>query len=186
MARLHEQNSTEARCLEFLILTEARLSQACEPPWMEIDLGERTWTIPGSRMKTGREHRVALCDRAMAILARQRADHPDSDYVFSRDNGRRPVATRQVWTTCKAIAQVTVHGFRSSFRDWAAEQTTYPREMAELALAHRIGTAVERAYLRSDMLDRRRALQQDWDAFCTSTPIASKTVVPLRRGRRHG
>jgi integrase len=186
VARLQEQDSTEARCLEFLILTAARLGQACGALWGEIDLGERTWKIPGSRMKTGREHRVALCDHAMAILARQRADHPDSDYVFPRDNGRRPVATRQVWATCKAIAQVTVHGFRSSFRDWAAEQTNYPREMAELALAHRVGTAVERAYLRSDMLDRRRALQQDWGAFCTSTPVASKTVVPLRRKRRHG
>jgi integrase len=122
VARLHEQDTVEARCLEFLILTAARLSQACGAPWSEIDLAARTWVIPAQRMKTGRSHRVALCDRAMAILERQRADYPNSAFVFPRDNGRRAVATRQVWATCKRIdGKITVHGFRSSFRDWAAE-----------------------------------------------------------------
>jgi integrase len=186
VARLREQDSPEARCLEFLILTAARLGQACEAAWAEINLTEKTWTIPAERMKAGRDHRVALSDRALAILARQRADHPDSVYVFPRKGGRRPLATRLVWVLCKRIAKsdISVHGFRSSFRDWAAEQTNYPREVAELALAHRVGTEVERAYMRSDLLQRRRALQADWAAYCGSPRPAPDTVVPLRRRRR--
>ena len=130
---------------------------------------------------------VALSDRALAILARQRADHPDSIHVFPRKGGRLPLATRLVWATCKRLAEsdVSVHGFRSSFRDWAAEQTSYPREVAELALAHQVGTEVERAYMRSDLLQRRRALQEDWAAYCCGSPRpAPDTVVPLRRRRR--
>ena len=187
VARLREQDSTEARCLEFLILTAARLGQACEAAWPEINLAERTWTIPGTRMKAGRDHRVALSAPALVILAQQQANHPDSKYVFPREGGRRPLATRLVWATCKRIAKsdISVHGFRSSFRDWAAEQTTYPREVAELALAHRVGTEVERAYMRSDLLQRRRALQEDWAAYCGSLRPVPDTVVPLR-GRRRG
>jgi integrase len=186
LARLREQDSTEARCLEFLILTAARLAQACEATWAEVNLAERTWTISGPRMKARRDHRVALSDRAMAILGRQRADYPTSIYVFPRKGGRLPLATRLVWATCKRVAKtdVSVHGFRSSFRDWVAEQTSYPREVAELALAHRVGTEVERAYMRSDLLQRRRALQEDWSAYCASTPIAPDLVVQLPRRRR--
>jgi integrase len=184
MARLREQDTVEARCLEFLILTAARLSQACDTPRSEIDLEGRMWTIPAARMKTDRQHRVALPKRAIEILKRQQKDSPTSDYAFPRDHGRRPVASRQVWVTCKAIAKVTVHGFRSSFKTWVAEQTIYPREAAEIALAHAVGDAVEQAYMRGDMLERRRALQEDWAAFCASTPRVPDTVVPLRR--RHG
>jgi integrase len=186
LARLRAQDGTEARCLEFLVLTAARLAQACEATWAEIDLSEGTWTIQGSRMKTGRDHRVALPVRAKAILARQRADHPASLYVFPRRGGRLPLATRLVWATCKRMAgtDASVHGFRSSFRDWAAERTAYPREVAELALAHRVGTEVEQAYLRSDLLQRRRALQEDWNAYCTSTPTIADSVLPVRIRRR--
>jgi integrase len=187
MGRLRALDSIEANCLEFLVLSAARLGQACEATWAEVDLRERTWTIPAARMKAGRDHRVALPDRAMEILERQLKEHPDSAYVFPRQGGRRPVATRSVWVTCKKIApEVSVHGFRSSFRDWAAEQTTYPRELAELALAHSIGSEVERAYLRTDLLQRRRALQQDWADHCAPRPVDSGGVVPLRKRRRRG
>jgi integrase len=187
MARLREQDSTAARALEFLILTAARLQQACAAGWEEISFPERTWTIPGARMKSGRDHRVPLCRRAMAILERQRKDHSDGVYVFPRPGGRFSLATRLVWATCKRVEPgVTVHGFRSTFRDWAAERTTHPREIAELALAHSIGTEVERAYLRSDLLARRQKLQEAWGRFCISTPTGSGSVVPLRRKRRRG
>ena len=186
MARLREEDSVEARCLEFLILTAARLTQACEAPWSEIgDLVERTWTIPGERMKTGGEHRVALSERAVAILTRQRADHPDSRFVFPRRNSRGPVPTRTVWALCKGLGDTTVHGFRSCFKTWATEETTYPRDISELALAHTIGSAVIAAYLRSDLLRMRRALLEDWARYCASPPsTGSHTVVPMRS--RHG
>jgi integrase len=185
MAQLRKRNSSPARCLEFLILTEARLEQACAAGWDEINLQERIWTIPGRRMKSGRDHRVALCRRAMDMLEGQRKHHPDNAYVFPGAGGRGPQPTRQVWVICKRINRdITVHGFRSTFRDWAAEQTTYPREVAELALAHLVGSEVERAYMRSDLLQRRRALQEDWGSYCTSTPAEATSVVPLRRRRR--
>ena len=130
MARLREVDGPEAACLEFLILAAARLSEACGALWAEINLTERVWVIPGTRMKANREHRVALPDRAIAILARQRAETSGPN-IFG---GRRPLPSHRVWKLCKQIAgdhTVTVHGFRSAFRDWTAERTSYPREVAD-------------------------------------------------------
>jgi integrase len=137
-------------------------------------------------MKTGRPHRVALSERVVGVLEAQRAAFPNSPIVFPRAGGRRPVPTRAVWALAKRLnPDISVHGFRSTFRDWVAEQTTFPREAAELALAHRVGTEVERRYQRGDMLQRRRELAEAWSTYCTEPP-APVAVVPMRRGGRRG
>jgi integrase len=186
MARLRAVTTVEARCLEFLILTVSRLTQACEAPWSEIDFKAELWTIPKERMKTGEEHIVPLCDRALAILRQLRADHPESDFIFPRQGGRKPIASRQVWVEAKRLAGkgATVHGFRSTFRDWATEsRADYPDVMVEIALAHEVGDKAKRAYLRTKMIERRREMMAAWSAYCAS---ASSDVIPLRGGRRHG
>jgi integrase len=145
-------DSTADRALAFVILTASRLSEVVDADWREIQ-GD-TWIIPGSRIKAGKEHRVPLCARAIQLLG-----PPGTGRIFDvRDDA--------LWRRARR-AGATVHGFRSSFRDWAAERTTFPREIAELSLAHAVGSAVERAYQRSDLLDKRRDLMTRWAAFCT-------------------
>ena len=182
MARLRAVPTIEARCLEFLILTIARLTTACEAAWSEIDFKQKLWTIPKQRMKTGEEHVVPLCDRALAILHQLRADHPTSELVFPRQDGRKPIAGRQVWVEARRLAGngITVHGFRSTFRDWATnDRADYPDTMVEIALAHEVGSEAKRAYLRTKMVERRRELMAAWSAYCAGRP-------PSRREGRHG
>jgi integrase len=175
MARLAAIDTIEARCLEFLILTSSRLAQACHAPWREFNLVEaKLWTIPEDRMKTGEEHIVPLCDRALEILRKLKADHPDSEFVFSRQGGRKPISTRSVWVLAKKLSGTTVHGFRSTFRDWATDhRADYPDTMIEIALAHKVGNETKRAYLRTKMIERRREMMAAWSAYCVG-------------GRRHG
>jgi integrase len=168
MARLRAIDTIEARCLEFLILTASRLTQACHAVWGEIDFKTGRWTIPEERMKTGEKHIVPLCERALEILRQLQAGHPRSGFVFPRQGGRKPIATRSVWDLARQLSGgATVHGFRSSFRDWATDhRADYPDTMIEIALAHKVGNEAKRAYLRTKMIERRREMMTAWSAFC--------------------
>ncbi len=164
---LDANNAVSAKCLQFLILTAARSAEARESQWDEFDLAKGLWTIPASRMKAGREHRVPLSDAA-ADKIKALARFPQSAFVFSGTPARKPIseaAIRNLMTRMLGDKVATIHGFRSSFRDWAGEATDYPRDIAELALAHQVGSVVERAYRRGDALNRRKSLMADWADF---------------------
>jgi len=148
--------------------------------WSEIDLDKRVWTLPPHRMKAGREHRVPLSERAVAIL-RQLAEIKTSDFIFPGRRKNRPLSHRAMNKTLHRTTAdtVTVHGFRSSFRDWAGNETHFPREIMETALAHAIGNQVEQAYRRSDALEKRRKLMEAWASYCLEPK--SEQVVAFRR-----
>jgi integrase len=179
MADLRQRDSTSARCLEFLVLTTARTSEVIGATWDEIDLRSRMWVIPSERMKGWREHRVPLSERAVEILHTMRARR-ENDFVFAglRGGGLSNMSLLAMLRTMGR--SVTAHGFRSTFRDWAAEQTNFPREVAELALAHAIESKVEAAYRRGDLFEKRRRLMQAWSDFCAKTNRATGNVTALR------
>ena len=163
VTRLRQREAVAALALEFTILTAARTGEALGARWAEIDLAGRTWTVPADRMKAGREHRVPLADRACEILATL-AEGRVSDFVFPGAKTGRPLSGMAMEMLLRRMGAdaFTVHGFRSSFKTWAAEATSFPNELSEAALAHVVGDAVERAYRRTDALERRRALMDDW------------------------
>jgi integrase len=177
MTAVATKEGVSARALEFIVLTAARSGEVREARWDEIDLAARVWTIPGERMKGKREHRVPLSDAALAVLAKMERR---GEYVFAGRDPRKPVANMSIAEMLKSIApDVTIHGFRSSFRDWAAEATAYPRDVCEMALAHTISDKVEAAYRRGDLFEKRARLMEDWGAFC-SAPSRKGEVVPIR------
>jgi integrase len=180
VVRLREQSGAAAVALEFTILTAARSGEALGARWPEIDLAEKLWTVPAARMKGSREHRVPLSDRALAVLAQARKLQTD-DYVFPGQKRGRPLSGMSMEMLLRRMKAegVTVHGFRSSFRDWAGDKTSFPREVAEAALAHAIGDETEAAYRRSDALAKRRKLMDAWAAYCE--PKAASNVVRLAR-----
>lgn len=156
-----------ARCLEFTILTAARSGETLGARWNEVDLDRALWTIPSARMKAGREHRVPLPARAVEIL-RDLSDARLNEFVFPGQKKDSPLSSHAVIMLMRRLkADVTVHGFRSAFRDWAGEETSFPREVAEQALAHTVGDATERAYRRGDALEKRRKLMEAWAAYLT-------------------
>jgi integrase len=178
--QLRQVNSIPARCLEFLILTACRSGGARGARWGEFDLAHGVWAVPASRMKSGREHRTPLSDPALAVMREmaQFGSRPD-DLVFP--SARSGAAISDV-TLTKAVRDAgehgaTVHGFRSTFRDWCAEGTNYPRELAEAALAHALTDKVEAAYQRGDLLERRRRLMADWSAFLSREMNAGEVVA---------
>jgi len=179
VAALRERDATAALALEFTILTAARSSEALEAEWSEIDLDAKVWTVPAARMKPGRVHRVPLTDRAIEIL-RAMDKARVSKFVFPGQKQNRPLSSMAMEMVLRRmkVAGATVHGFRSSFRDWAGNETAFPRDLAETALSHVIGDKVEQAYRRSDALERRRELMQAWANYCE--PNAAGNVVPLR------
>jgi integrase len=133
-----------------------------------MDLDAKTWTVSASRMKAGSEHRVPLSDQALAVL-RKMASLRCDEFVFPGGKAGRPLSHTALFQVLqRAELDVTVHGFRSSFRDWVGEETNFPREIAEAALAHLVGSAVERAYRRGDALEKRRGLMQAWATYCES------------------
>lgn len=153
---------------EFLILTATRTSETLLAEWPEIDDAAAIWTIPAERMKAGREHRVPLPARAQAIITEMRQFGLDTPFIFPGTKLTKPMSNMVFLTMLKRMeVPVTAHGFRSSFRDWAAETTTYPNELAEMALAHIVKNKVEAAYRRGDMLDRRREMMDEWSQFCS-------------------
>ena len=158
MARLSEDAAVAARALEVCILTAARSGEILGARWSEIDVTQKVWTIPATRMKAAREHRVPLSNRVMSVLEAL-SQMRTCDFVFPSPRGNRPlshVAMAKVLARL-GIQGATVHGFRSAFRDWAGNETSFPREVAEAALAHVIGDKAERAYRRTDVLDQRRS-----------------------------
>jgi integrase len=167
---LHQLDGSAARALEFLILTAARISEATNARWDEIDTAAAVWTIPAKRMKAGKEHRVPLSAPALDILSQMRTVE-GSEWVFPGQNHGRPVTTSALIKTVRQSmgrSDFTIHGFRSTFRDWTAEHTDFPREVAEMALAHKIPSAVEAAYRRGDLFQKRRELMKTWAEHCAS------------------
>jgi integrase len=185
MAKLRAEQGAAARCLELITLTAVRLNEAVRATWDEIV--DDVWVIPAARMKGGREHRVPLVAATRAIFdAMRKLRRPESTYVFATDRGR-PIDSDAVWLLVKRIggdSSLTVHGLRSSFRDWVEESTSFPPRLAEMALAHVVGGETERAYRRADVLEKRRKLMAAWARHCASVSTSSE-VIPLR-GRRHG
>ena len=182
MQLLRQQDGQGARALEFAILTASRSTPARGATWAEIDLQAKVWTIPKGRMKDQkRDHRVPLSKPAMDLLARQpRLD--GTDLVFPAVNGRILSDATMSAVLKRMKVEAVPHGFRSSFKDWCSELTSYPREVSEMALAHAIGDKVEEAYRRGDLFEKRRRAMEDWGMFC-DTPYRPKTgdVVDLKQ-----
>ena len=179
MVELRGQAGVSVRALEFAILTAARTGEVIGATWGEIDMSGKIWTVPAERMKGGRTHRVPLCERVLEFLgALPRA----GDYVFGGTRDHKPLSQMALLMALRRMgrAELTVHGFRSTFRDWAAESTSFPREVAEAALAHAIPDKVEAAYRRGDLFERRRQLMEAWSRYCASAPGAG-AVVPIRQ-----
>lgn len=180
--RLRGLDSVSARALEFTILTAARTGEAIGARRDEIDLVGKVWTIPGARMKSGRGHRVPLSEPAVALL---KALPREGDHVFPGAKADKPLSNMAMLELLRGMDgtdELTVHGFRSTFRDWAAEQTNFPRDIAEAALAHVIGDKTEAAYRRGDALEKRRKLMIAWAKFCGEKP-ATGNVVPMNAKR---
>jgi integrase len=182
VAKLRQDTSVQTRCLELITLTATRSAEATDARWDEIDFDNRVWVIPPGRIKMGKEHRIPLSDAAMAVIEAMR-DLRQSDYVFPGLRAGRPIGHNVVWKLAKALG-TTVHGLRSTFSDWAAEQTSFPHEVREMALAHAIPSAVERAYRRGDLFDKRRQLMAAWASFCGQGADAGGKVVPIGQGSR--
>lgn len=160
---------------EFAILTATRTSETLGAKWDEIDLKKKTWTIPASRMKTGAVHRVPLAPRCLEILQRARGLNPNSEHVFPGRNPKKPLSNMVFLMVLRRMnMKITAHGFRSTFRDWAAEQTNHPRAVCEMALAHTIQNKTEAAYNRSDLFDKRSVLMKDWATYCMKKIPAKK------------
>ena len=181
LVALRKREGTSARALEFLILAAARSGEVLGARWDEIDLDGALWTIPPERMKAGREHRVPLPPRAVAIVKDARKAAGNSQFLFPGDKPDKPLSAMALAMALRhmKIESATVHGFRSAFRDWAAETTSFPNEVCEAALAHVIKDKAEAAYRRGDMLQRRRELMSAWAQFCTSEGTKG-VVVRLR------
>lgn len=161
--------NTVKHAFEFLILTAARSGEMRGAAWSEIDMENKRWTIPGERMKAGKEHRVPLSPRALAIIEAQRGI--DSVLIFANDKGKQYSDMTFTMALRRLGHEFTVHGFRSTFRDWSAEQTAFPREVCEAALAHAGKDATEAAYFRSDLFEKRRQLMETWATYCATPKI---------------
>jgi integrase len=178
VAVLRSQDGIAARALEFLILTATRTGEVIGARWAEIDLGEKMWVVPAARMKAGREHRVPLPAAAVAILE-QMKEIRESDFVFPGGKKGKPLSNMAMLAVLKRMDRddLTNHGFRSSFRDWAAERTNFPREVAEMALAHTVDDKVEAAYRRGDLFQKRRQLMDSWVKFCETKRMQAEVVA---------
>jgi integrase len=176
---LSKVGGTAARALELTILTAARTGEVIACRWDEFDLRGAVWSVPPGRMKGGREHRVPLPNRGVKLL---RMLPRESEFVFPSEH-RAHISNMAMAQVLKRMGRsdITVHGFRSTFRDWAAERTNYPNHVVEMALAHAIGDAVEAAYRRGDLFDKRRRLMSEWARYCLTAPVATSTVTPIRR-----
>jgi len=178
---IHERDSPSCKALLLLILTACRTSEILLAKWEEVDLANRLWTIPAERMKAERLHRVPLSDAAMQVIESLPARE---GYLFPGARTGKPLSGMAMAMALRKLGHedLTVHGFRSTFRDWCAEKTHHPNIVAEQALAHTVGNAVEAAYRRGDLLEKRRALMADWATFCTDAPVAN--VVQIKAERR--
>jgi integrase len=180
MAALKQRDGVAAHALEFTILTAARTGEVIGAHWDEIDLGAKTWTVPAGRIKGGREHRVPLSAPTLDILHKlPREENNPFVFIGPRKRGLSNMAMASVLD--RMGQDVTVHGFRSTFRDWAAETTAYPNHVVEMALAHTVGDKVEAAYRRGDLFEKRRQLMADWGRYCqTIRNQHHGSVLPIR------
>jgi len=176
---LHKRDAVAALALEFTILTAARSGEVIGATWAEVDLDKAIWTIPADRMKAAKEHRVPLSPRAVEIL--ESVTPLGGEYLFPGAKGGKLSSMAMAMLMRRMKVDATVHGFRSGFRDWAAECTGYAHEVAEMALAHTIENKVERAYRRGDLFDKRRRLMDDWATYCASDGAAGAKVTPIRK-----
>jgi integrase len=178
LADLREQEGIAARALEFAILTAARTGEVIGARWPEMDLLSKTWTVPPERMKAGKEHRVPLSGRALAMLEEMQPYRQAGDaFVFPGGKNGRPLSNMAFLMLLRRMGRldVTAHGFRSTFRDWAAERTNFTAEVVEMALAHTVSNQTVAAYARSDLFDRRRRLMAAWATFCTALEQRAKS-----------
>lgn len=180
MQKLRAQAGMSARALEFAILTAARSGEVRGATWSEIDKDAATWTVPADRMKAGKEHRVPLPKAAMELLDAQ-TRMVGTDLIFPAPRGGQLSDMSLVAVMRRMEVAAVPHGFRSTFRDWAAERTNYPREVAEMALAHVIANKVEAAYRRGDLFDKRRRMMDDWAAFCATVEKKGANVTPINK-----
>jgi integrase len=190
MTNLQARQATAALALEFAILTAARSGEVLGARWEEFDLDHAVWTVPATRMKAGREHRVPLSRRSLEI-AKAMHEARNGDFVFPGQQAGRPLSVMALEMVLRRmkIENATVHGFRSAFRDWAAECTNFANEVCEAALAHVIENKAEAAYRRGDLFEKRRQLMEAWAAYCASLKvgkvIALERAKPLRLGGSH-
>jgi integrase len=186
IADLRQREGGAAAALEFAILTAARTAEAIGARWSEIDMAEGIWTVPAERMKADVEHRVPLSRQALEVLRRMEPQKVN-DVIFSGQKPGRGLSNMALLMMLRRMERddITAHGFRSTFRDWAAERTAFAREVVEMALAHKVANKVEAAFLRSELFDKRRLLMQQWGDFCDQPSAGSARVVPLKRSQ-HG
>ena len=180
VAQLREREALAALALEFCILTATRSGEVLGARWWEIDLSAKVWTVAAERMKAAREHRIPLSERALAILEKL-SEARTGELIFPGQRAGKPLSNTAMEMLLRRMDQdaVTVHGFRSAFRDWAGNETHFPREVAEAALAHVVGDKAEQAYRRGDALEKRRALMEAWANFIE--PRSGSNVVKLRK-----
>jgi integrase len=183
LAKLREQDGVAARALEFTILTAARTGETIGAKRGEIDTKNKLWIIPAERMKTGKDHRVPLSDRALTIVEAIGAGGDDKSFVFSGRSPGDPLSNMAMLKLLQRMgrAGLTVHGFRSTFRDWAAERTNFPNEVVEMALTHVVNDKTEAAYRRGDLLEKRQRLMDAWVAYCRE-PASTDNVIALNTG----
>ncbi|MBR0660222.1 tyrosine-type recombinase/integrase [Neoroseomonas oryzicola] len=184
LTTLQGQSGTAARALEFLILTAARTGEVIGARWSEIDLAGAVWTVPADRMKAGKEHRIPLSAQSLAVLApfaAARAEGEGDGFVFPGQFAGKPLSNMAMLKVLERMKRtdLTVHGFRSTFRDWAGEATHHPREVIEHALAHLLKDKAEAAYARGDLFQKRIALMKDWAEFCSKAPATVSELRPV-------
>ncbi len=167
-----------ARALELCIFTAARSGEVLNALWPEFDLEKSIWTVPAERMKAGHEHIVPLSKRAVEVVKWLQA-HKISEFVFPGQKPRKPLSNMAMTAVMRRMemGEFTVHGFRSSFRDYSGDETNFPREVAEMALAHKVGDATEQAYRRASAIEKRRKLMDAWAAFCTSSKSGANVLA---------
>jgi integrase len=183
MAALAADQNVAAQALRFIILTAARLSEAIEAPWSEIDLEAAEWHIPAERMKGRRPHTVPLSPQAIELLkGLYREEGNPHLFISTRTPGIHIAETTVIEALRRAGRKETTHGFRASLKTWGEERTNFPGLVIELSLAHRVGNAVENAYRRGDVIVKRRKLMEAWATFCCTPPTVATEVVPLRKG----
>jgi integrase len=178
---LRARESIAARALEFAILTAARTGEVLGARWSEIDIDARTWTVPEGRMKAGRQHRVSLSHAAIFVLNHMLQHRRDDDFLFPGLRRGKPLSNMALLAALRRMKRkdLTTHGFRATFKTWAAERTNFAREVVEAALAHATGDKVEAAYQRGDLFDKRQKLMDAWAQFCTKGPVSAE-VVPMK------
>jgi len=180
IGQLRQREGMAPRALEFVILTACRTNEALNATWREIDLENKVWTIPAARMKANKEHRVPLSDDAITILKAVKPLRTDeSALVFPGTRKNTALSSMSLLAVLKrmGMTQITTHGFRSTFRDWAAERTSYATHVVEMALAHAIGDKVEAAYRRGDLFEKRSRLMAEWARYCNAKLDQAKTVA---------